>query len=390
MAVGRGKFRFQLQLQIWRAKTDRMFWIGEKMCFDKESSTKIKGIAIILMLFHHLFRSSDLYSGYTINWFPLLESQVVSLADMSKICVALFAIISGYGLTLKIKKAFDKKIIIRQVKGMVYRFILLFIPVLVIGQIINHRPENFYFSDHSFIEGSIYLIFDLLGISNLFGLSPYYGAYWYISAAIVFIVLLPLIYWGLQKIGNFWTLAVIILIPRILGVGYTGGNSAYPFLFAFALGCVLAENDYMIKILSWKPLKEKKKSLNAFLYLIIGLILLLMCYYIYKSIPVEKFWEINWGIIPLIFLCFCARFIINIPIVDKVLSVLGKYSMNIYILHVLFISYAKTYIYSTGYFLFALASLILISLIVSVILEKIENIIISYAGKGYLRIRRLQ
>lgn len=173
------------------------------MNFDKNASTKIKGIAVFLMLFHHLFRSTELYAGYSIKWFPFLEGQVVSVADMSKICVALFAFVSGYGLTIKIKKKPDKAIILKQIKGLIFRFICLFIPILIAGQIINQRPQNFYFSDNNIVEGIIYFIIDVLGLSNLFGLSPYYGAYWYISAAIIFIILLPVIYCGISNKGVF-------------------------------------------------------------------------------------------------------------------------------------------------------------------------------------------
>lgn len=109
--------------------------------FDKVCSLKIKGIAIILMLFHHLFRIPDLYKGYEIIWFPLSENLVVSLADMSKICVALFVFISGYGMALKMKKSAKVKFA-DQLINLISRFILLFIPIMIAGQFINQRPQN--------------------------------------------------------------------------------------------------------------------------------------------------------------------------------------------------------------------------------------------------------
>lgn len=356
------------------------------MNFDKNASTKIKGIAVLLMLFHHLFRSIDLYAGHSIEWFPFLEWQVVSVADMSKICVALFAFVSGYGLTIKIKKKSDKTIILEQIKGLIFRFMCLFIPLLIAGQIINQRLQNFYFSDNNIVKGIIYFIIDVLGLSNLFGLSPYYGAYWYISAAIIFIILLPVIYNSIRSKGIFWTLAVIILLPRLFGVGYTGGNSVYPFIFVFALGSVFAEKDYMTKILNWKWLKSEE--FNSLLCLLISITALICCYFLYTNIPIEMLWEINWGLVPVVVLCVCVKFIINIPILSTILKVLGKYSMNIYILHVFFISYLKDFIYGTGHFLISVILLVTITLMTAIILEKIEKLLFSGIKQCYSFIRR--
>ena len=61
----------------------------------------MKGIAIAAMLFHHCFFTSKIYSGYVVNFFPLSEYLVNNIAVFGKFCVGTFAIVSGYGLTLK-------------------------------------------------------------------------------------------------------------------------------------------------------------------------------------------------------------------------------------------------------------------------------------------------
>lgn len=53
----------------------------------------LKGIAICAMLCHHLFYQSP-ESGYVV-W---------HLAMLGKVCVAIFLLLSGYGLTIQMKK----------------------------------------------------------------------------------------------------------------------------------------------------------------------------------------------------------------------------------------------------------------------------------------------
>ena len=66
--------------------------------FSKSNSLALKGIAIIMMVFHHLFRKKTLYEGYFISFFPFNEQFVLDISTMFKICVSIFAFITGYGL----------------------------------------------------------------------------------------------------------------------------------------------------------------------------------------------------------------------------------------------------------------------------------------------------
>lgn len=68
--------------------------------YTKNDTLVAKGIAVILLLIHHLFYSKD----YGFSSFLLSRTDWVNLAKISKICVAMFLILSGYGLT----KSFEK------------------------------------------------------------------------------------------------------------------------------------------------------------------------------------------------------------------------------------------------------------------------------------------
>jgi hypothetical protein len=48
----------------------------DKTVFGKKEALQLKGIAIMLMLFHHLFRSVGLFDGYTISFFPFEKTNI--------------------------------------------------------------------------------------------------------------------------------------------------------------------------------------------------------------------------------------------------------------------------------------------------------------------------
>ena len=49
------------------------------------------------------------------------------------------------------------------------------------------------------------------------------------SAAFVFIILLPLLDGTIEKFGGIFCIAVIFLLPRILGIGFQGAQSHIHF-----------------------------------------------------------------------------------------------------------------------------------------------------------------
>lgn len=66
----------------------------------KQDSAALKGIAILLMIFHHCFLDPSRFAGHIVSFAPFSQSAIVSLSYFSKICVGIFAFISGYGLYL--------------------------------------------------------------------------------------------------------------------------------------------------------------------------------------------------------------------------------------------------------------------------------------------------
>ena len=72
--------------------------------FDKYNSQAMKGIAIVIMLFHHMYLSQDRFEGLNVVFTPFSADRIMYLCRTFKICVPIYAFISGYGLYLSYRK----------------------------------------------------------------------------------------------------------------------------------------------------------------------------------------------------------------------------------------------------------------------------------------------
>ena len=69
----------------------------------KEDSAALKGLAVLLLIFHHCYRLADRIERYQVDLCGLTTEQLVAIAECCKICVAIFAFVSGYGLRMDIR-----------------------------------------------------------------------------------------------------------------------------------------------------------------------------------------------------------------------------------------------------------------------------------------------
>ena len=74
---------------------------------EKKDTLAVKGIAILCMLFHHLFDKGSRYTIYHFSGLILNQSITRQIASDCQVCVAIFAFLSGYGMTKRQKQAGD-------------------------------------------------------------------------------------------------------------------------------------------------------------------------------------------------------------------------------------------------------------------------------------------
>ena len=56
----------------------------------KEDSGALKGVAVLLMVFHHCFRSKEKFAAYSLLFTPFHVKTIIHLARWAKICVPIW------------------------------------------------------------------------------------------------------------------------------------------------------------------------------------------------------------------------------------------------------------------------------------------------------------
>lgn len=77
--------------------------------FTKEETNFCKGIAIIMMLFHHLFNDFEEYAGHPVDYRPFTGERLMFLALLCKVCVAIFVFLSGYGIAAVYERKYGNR-----------------------------------------------------------------------------------------------------------------------------------------------------------------------------------------------------------------------------------------------------------------------------------------
>lgn len=147
---------------------------------NRNQTNEIKGIAVILLMIHHLL------SRYQNDNFFM--NDIVSL---SKVCVALFVFLSGYGLAknhTKIEMTFRSFFIKRILKIMI-PYQKVFIIFVSVGVYFNLQPLEQSYGKHKILK----LILEFLGLNEFIYGHGYNPTWWFIGLiGLLYILFIPL------------------------------------------------------------------------------------------------------------------------------------------------------------------------------------------------------
>ena len=337
--------------------------------FTIDDTTKCKGIAIMLMLFHHMFRLPKSYAvaNYTLNFFPFSEYTFLNMGQFSKVCVGIFAFLSAYGLTLsysKWKYSNSRFVIYRYFKMMI-DFFAVFIMMIITTCIVkgNFDSLSVYGKDKPF-SFAWQILIDMLGLSKLLGTGLYDGTWWYMSLAILIIVIVPLLFKLCDKAGSIIVLSLSLCLPIALGVKT---ELLVRWLFCITLGIVFAKKELFTKI------KEKFSSFSFIIktsIFIFGCELMFVLYQLRKSNIQNDFIAVWDAIIPLAIILLAFLYINRIPVISHILNFLGKYSMLMFLTHTfLRVRWYKPFAYPTEYAIIDYVFFLIASLILAIIID---------------------
>lgn len=331
----------------------------------------MKGIAVLMLLFHHLFNDYPEYEGHYVNYWPFTGDQVTNIALACRVCVAIFVFITGYGLAASYAKTFcnGRKETPRELTrfsltrwwNLMTRYWFVVVLAWVSGQFLGRRPWDVY--GPGFLSTSMRAALDFLGISESFQSGWFNPTWWYMSLAILMIFLAPIVLYMARRVGSLPILVVFWLI--LGGFKFTATVALSLPSFFFGIVCY----DYRL-FDRWEDLWSGRRwgCAAKALLLVVALVACFPCYLNYNFLGVLDV-ALSWLI--------CASVMTIVAHVSgarEVFALFGKHSDNMFFTHTLLYSYFFLgFYYSFQIPIVILLVLAVTTLLLSAAIEKIKD-----------------
>lgn len=220
----------------------------------------------------------------------------------------------------------------------------------------------------------MYIITDFLGLAKLFHTPTLNGTWWYMSAAAVFILMIPVLYKFKDYLWPFLFLEIAFI--RIIHTDFSAiisdSQSTYAFLIPLTLGAIFANYGYLEK---WCAFGSGKIWIKIIKFAV-ELPILFMLYKMYRFIPLSVFREYHTGLYPIAFILFVVEFVLPLTPIRKVLGFFGKHSMNVFLTHTFIRAYyLPDFTYSWKHFALICLVLLIVCTAISIVIEAVKSLL---------------
>ena len=355
------------------------------MKFTKEHTMQMKGIAIIILLFHHCFLNAQRWATvpyeklattkgwgyYPISFAPFSSHTIQYLASFSKICVAMFVFMTGYGMWVSYESQKKKTTMSNYIKKRMVTLMTGFLIIFVVTEVLAIPTGRFIeVYGHDF-RSVVYMIIDALGLAKLLGTPLFCLTWWYMSLAIVLIMIFPFVH---SIMGKYqWVVVVAsIIVPRACGFGQS--TDLFRYLLAYTLGMYFAQHDLLARIKEKFMEQNVEGKLLSLIVSLIGLAVIIKCRQnAWIGWKYLDFWD---GFAAMYVIIISYIYILNGKWIVKGLGFLGKHSMNIFLIHSFYRDvFFHEFTYSFYYAWLDYIVLMAISLVTSIVLEWFKKLI---------------
>lgn len=311
------------------------------MTFDKRQTNIAKGVAVLLLLWHHLFYDTpEKYQLFSSMWIPHNVPVECFIARFCKVCVAIFVLLSGYGLYKSWQK--NCEIIIR---GGNYRQGL----ICHLKFVKNHLLKlmfNYWFIFLIFVPMGIFLgrkfwtfyginplnaFIDFFGLASMFNTPTMNATWWFMSAIIMLYILFP-IFVRIMSFSSELMLSIaaaLVFLPKLSLCPLIGKH--FVWILPFVLGMYLAKYNGMEKLYEHNNNMGKGLCFTGIMIIVCAWVR----YYYGQTCDFDSLFALS-------IILFSYFVLSKIPFVNIVLEHLGKHSGAIFMFH----TFIKTYYFN--------------------------------------------
>lgn len=287
---------------------------------------------------------------------------------MAKACVALFVLLSGYGLTVQAQKSnlrysdFMKK----RLKKLMINFWMMWFLFVPIGLALGGMSLQEVYGDHVWLK----LIINILGLQELFGFAGVNPTWWFYSLIIVLYALFPLLFKCMSTLKRSIILGIIAAVLVVLP-HFTCTFALQLYLVSFVLGIFMAKyyNMLISRVLITPPHCVK-------ICLLIIILLLTLYFRCLVTFNISIGIGIDSILSLLIVMLYKYTFSNTSNYFTRFLELCGKHSFNIFLFHtfIYYLYFPNVFYYPRNPILIFLW-LLAICLLISMGIEKLKKII---------------
>ncbi len=317
--------------------------------FTREDTRAVKGMAVLMMLFHHLVAFPDRmppdFEGFQTFWKAFADDGYLRmLASSCKICVSIFYFVGGYGLYKRwIADRFHLGKVIASMYRNYWKIFAVFVPAAFL--FFHHMDEALPGIYRRYTVTDRKEILSLL-LANLLGLTDSINSEWWFFRAYLCALPMGLVFCIADRknksftIDAFLVFGIDILVRNVFpGIARTetfsgiGSNFYYANFLGltsvppFFAGIIFAKHN---KLEAAKAVLERWRFSG-----IAGLLGCLAVLYV-RSYILGEFIEI---IHVTLFVIFLSVFLDGIGKCKKLFCIFGKYSTDLWLIHTFFCYY---------------------------------------------------
>ena len=236
-----------------------------RIMFTREDTKAVKGLAVLMMLFHHLAafpeRMPPEFEGFQSLWPDFTEKRyLIILGTSCRLCVAIFYFVGGYGMYKRWSK--NKYHLVTSIAALYksyWKVFAVFVPIAFI--FFQRKGEGFLPNYQRYAVTDTKELISMI-LANFLGLTDSINSEWWFLAAYLCVMPMGLLFCIVTKknksftVDMFWVLIIDILvrnvfsdIPNIEAFSNLGGNFFYSHFLnmagtsPFFAGIVFAKHD---------------------------------------------------------------------------------------------------------------------------------------------------
>ncbi len=351
--------------------------------FSREDTKALKGIAVVMMLFHHLAAFADRYpkgfEGFNSLWEGFVtEGYLGNLATNVRLCVAVFFFLGGYGMYKRMESG--KYSLLDSVIGLFKRYWKVFVIFVPIAFIFFRRSGDdiCYLCTRYDVQDMKTLI--TVVISNFFAMSDSINSEWWFIQTYICVMFMGTFYCIATKKNKYFVVELfIVFMIDILT------RSFFPALQSFGNFNILENNFYYKRLLElvnpapcffagitfakFDAIVKLKEQLSKIpcstIVSLIAVFAVMWC----RGFVLGDLFDIVYVIA---FTALVSKFFDGVKPVKKIFGYIGSHSTNIWLIHSFYCYYfleATKIVYCTRSVWADLLILLAMSLISSVIIN---------------------